>query len=767
MDAVGKSTSDNNARSQPDSLWSVLWPKGRLLAAAALDGGPPLVTAFELSGLRPDSPGLRASLDNLNQITDEILHLQGFVRFRGTDVTIAKHAVGTYLYYRPAEEELFRAVDDPHPLLSVVTLESQRFTRALIERHIKGNKPRPLMIWTRSAGLHEVTFEDGALEFKSADTETSFFFTGGPNIGAVFSYICDDAPANSIILMQDCDDFLTPPISIASGFVSELKDVYYRLRRAKKGVKLVIFTGSHVSAPELREELQRIELSLPGRRELSVALEKIIRKRNLSVSLLDHGPNGYVTRLVDSAAGMTLGEVYTVIDAFARSGESEPLLLLNDMREAKKKSVARSPALEIIDEHGGADIELGGLERLTAWLDARRKVFEHPEAARAAGIDRRPKGVLLLGIPGTGKSMAAKAVARHWGLPLLRFDLGAVHHHYVGSSEARMRQALQTATAMAPCVLWIDEIEKGIAQGEGLSANSVDMNIRATLLTWMQEFREPVFIIATANRISQLPPELMRAGRFDARFFLGCPNPVGRERIFEIHLKKRKLDNAGLDIGTLVAATHGYTGAEIEQLVLDALYDAFNESTEAKVTMEHFTKRLRTMQPLIKTIGSRGSGQQGQRGQLDEVWDLIEEGRVEPASDFLLTRTQVAKLIDPLLFQPMYCRKERLGGFDKLHAMGERMVMRAPLGGPAAAILDPGDADWIYVHTNIRYDQLDQHDFKFLDRISTIEDNDTLAELVTQFGVGKILFADPVTRQRLEQSEALGQFADLFEGPSD
>jgi ATP-dependent 26S proteasome regulatory subunit len=842
----------------------------KALVGAALDGNAPLAVLLQrLDRQQFEDASEKEIVSVCKRMLAEFMDSQGFYRYRTSYLPQHEENIVCWLYYRPSEEDLFRAVDDPSPILLVSTSEPQRFARAIIEHSNRHAPFRPVQIWTCTSGLFEVKgvgknavfhpVSDVIGQYGDAevsiglvsgqpDTEAAASLrklinndagwkeseasTGGRLIkiyskfdqasdsgkvkchaviddlsetfehqvelsqeqidaflkqlfveavelrlaenlacqralctnsfASVLNFLIDNPLKNAVVMLFDGQYFLSNEGDERTALNARaLKDAFYRLRRNGSGVKIVIFSNASTLSSELHEEVQRLELPLPRRRELEIFLGKFVKAKSLPEALLDRGAHGYLTRLVDSAAGMTLGEVRNVLERYATSGDQDPSTLIFEMHQAKKNSVARSPALEVMEHHNLPDTVLGGLNRLTDWLDARRKVFERPEAARAMGIDRRPKGVLLLGIPGTGKSLAAKVVAKRWGLPLLRLDIGAVHNRMVGASEERIRHALKTVAAMAPCVLWIDEIDKGMGQGDGQWSSSTDSNIRATLLTWMQEYREPVFVIATANQISVLPPELMRAGRFDARFFLGCPGAEGRCEILRIHLSKRRIALAESDIVALGAATHGYTGAEIEQLVLDVLYDVFNEDETGKPSMQHFHHRLAHTQPLIKTIGA-ASADGRRRGALDEVWNLIEEGRVEFASDDLLTRAQVARLIDPMLYRPVYCRLGGIEGFEKLHTKGERLVMGAPMGAPALVIFDSGDDEWLYVQTNVRYDQLDQHNFAFLERLKTIEDNGVIDILVSQHGIERIIFAEQAMRTRVGHSYALLQYEDLF-----
>jgi SpoVK/Ycf46/Vps4 family AAA+-type ATPase len=369
---------------------------------------------------------------------------------------------------------------------------------------------------------------------------------------------------------------------------------------------------------------------------------------------------------------------------------------------------------------------------------------------------------LLLGIPGSGKSLAAKVIARTWlrgqgsqgrhadlGLPLLRLDMGAIQDKWVGSSEARAREALRVVEAMAPCVLWIDEIDKSMSQDS--HAHSGAMNVRATLLTWMQECNHPVFVVATANRFATLPPELTRAGRFDARFFFGCPSLEGRREILEIHLSQRGYDSKSFNIDQLAGVTHGFTGAEIEQVVLDALYEAFER--DIPLSDELLIGRAGETQPLIRSAGRN----------LDELWELISDGRVEMASDKMLTRAQVARLIDPHLYRPIYCRLDRIEGFEKHASRAERLLMASPFGGPAAIVMDSGERDWIYIQTNIRLDKEDTSFFKALDTLQALEMNLLFDTLVSDHGLQTIYFETATLKVRFQESEMFSAYAEFFQ----
>jgi hypothetical protein len=304
---------------------------------------------------------------------------------------------------------------------------------------------------------------------------------------------------------------------------------------------------------------------------------------------------------------------------------------------------------------------------------------------------------------------------------------------------------------MSPCVLWIDEIDKGIAQGEGMHVNSVDQNVRATLLTWLQENESAVFVVATANRFANLPPELTRAGRFDARFFFGCPDLAGRQEILQIHLTLRRVSEVTEEQAKEIAERMvGFTGAEIEQTVLDGLYGAFSERRSPRV--EDFLEAASRVKPLVRAIGKG----------LDEVWALIEQGRVELASERFLTRADVARLIDPESFSPMYCRLERIGGWDRHAERASRILMRDQLSMPAAVVLKTGDDNWAYVQTNVRLEPGDNGVFKFLDRLNMIENNGILDTLVVQCGVETIWFEDEHIRDTFMKHSGLASYSELF-----
>lgn len=242
---------------------------------------------------------------------------------------------------------------------------------------------------------------------------------------------------------------------------------------------------------------------------------------------------------------------------------------------------------------------VGGLDLLKTWLARRGAAFS--EAARRFGLPE-PKGLLLLGVQGCGKSLTAKAIAAQWRLPLLRLDMGRIFSGLVGSSEENLRRAIGVAESVAPVVLWIDEIEKGLAgiQSSGFSDGGVTARVAGTLLTWLQEKTAPVFVVATANRIEQLPPELLRKGRFDDIFFIDLPSLLERREIFEIHVRRRGRDPALHDLDALARRAAGFSGAEIEQAIVSALYDAFAEGKDLAPT--HLERAVGEALPLSTTM---------------------------------------------------------------------------------------------------------------------------------------------------------------------
>lgn len=575
-----------------------------------------------------------------------------------------------------------------------------------------------------------------------------------PFLGEI-QYVMSIKRPDALFILLDGNIFLESQGGLEAPKIAPafLKDAGARLRRARTRTQIVVLSAPLAMTRALTDELVCIDLPLPSRDEITVALRREFDKHRLfpgnsagtKIRISDE-----MSMLSDAAAGMTLQDVATAIRGVSHESDATIAKVHEALQRGKQAAVKRSPALELVQQFPPDEMSLGGMRQMLVWLEVRRRVFERPELARRFGIERRPKGILLLGVPGTGKSLAAKIIAREWKLPLVRLDMGAVHNAFVGASEQRIREALRIVEAMSPCVFWIDEIDKGIAQGEGTMSHSVDLNIRATLLTWLQESSAAVFCVATANRFSNLPPELTRAGRFDARFFLGCPNAEGRREILDIHLAVRGITVEDEIKKEVVEKMHGFTGAEIEQAVLDGLYTAF--AADRELAPQDILDASARIKPIVRAIGKG----------LDEVWALVDEGRVELASDQFLTRSDLAKLIDPTLFSPMYCRREGIGGWDKHHDRAQRMLMADPQAPRAAALLSTGDPNWIYVETNVPYSEVDAHPFKFLDEVSVITHNGVLDTLVAELGVEIFYVENQALSNSLAERPGFSGYAEIF-----
>ncbi|MBE6493308.1 MAG: AAA family ATPase [Methanosphaera stadtmanae] len=384
--------------------------------------------------------------------------------------------------------------------------------------------------------------------------------------------------------------------------IRSFKDLMPNLKQSIEP-KNVIFISSNNEIPDdLKKDVTIMDFDLPTADEIEEVLNNMIESNagtNLKVNLNEKEKES----LVKAAVGLTLQEAE---NAYARAMVNDGCLNGGDVDlvlKEKSQVIKKNDLLEYIDSTVNID-DVGGLENLKKWLKIRDKSWL--DSAKKYGLPS-PKGVLLTGVPGCGKSLIAKAISSMWHLPLLRFDVSKVFNMYVGNSEANMREAIKTAEAISPCILWIDEIEKGFS-GLGNGGDSgTSSRIFGTFLSWMQEKTKPVFVVATANNISGLPSEMMRKGRFDEIFFIDLPTFNERKQIFEVHLKSRlkhpdvigDFEINEETLNHLSSLTEGFGGAEIEQLVIMGLFDAYAE--ERSIKMSDFENAIKNTIPLSVT----------------------------------------------------------------------------------------------------------------------------------------------------------------------
>jgi SpoVK/Ycf46/Vps4 family AAA+-type ATPase len=347
-----------------------------------------------------------------------------------------------------------------------------------------------------------------------------------------------------------------------------LKDT---LRVAKANGHTLILLGCRINLPpELDHEITRIDMALPGKPELANVLDGIITSAGISEPSRENREAA-----LQSALGLTTTEAENAFAlAIVETREISPAVIARE----KARTLKKNGLVEIVETETSLD-QVGGLENLKEWLTLRAGAFS--ESAKTYGLPA-PKGLLIVGIPGTGKSLTAKATASAFSLPLLRLDMGRVFGGIVGQSEANLRAVIQTAEAIAPCVLWIDEIEKGFSgsSSSGSTDGGTSARVFGSFLSWMQEKEKPVFVVATANDVSKLPPEFLRKGRFDEMFFVDLPDVSERKQIWEIVIQRHGRKTDDYDANAMAKAAEQFTGAEIDAVFVDALYDAFLENRE-------------------------------------------------------------------------------------------------------------------------------------------------------------------------------------------
>lgn len=404
----------------------------------------------------------------------------------------------------------------------------------------------------------------------------------------VLKYIYNNKDASKDIFVLE--DF--------SNYIEEEKIKFYIRSIAERAkhtnTHAIILSAVYKLPVELEKYVTVLTIPLPDRLDMERTLIQVERqcKINLSVEMRN--------RMVDAALGMTSMEADLAFCLAAVKddlGENAPYTISSE----KEQIIRKSGILDYFPKNEDLK-DVGGLEVLKEWLFKRQMAYE--KKARDFGL-QEPKGLLLLGVPGCGKSLTAKTIASFWNMPLLRLDIGKVFQGLVGSSEDNIRKAIMTAEAVAPCVLWIDEIEKGLSgvQSSGSTDGGVTSRIFSTILTWMQEKTSPVFVVATANNINLLPPELLRKGRFDEIFFVDLPNEEERKKIFAIHLAKKNQNPKSFQLERLSKKTEGFNGAEIEECIKEAMFAAYVDNPETPVLKAcHLEDAVSQTVPLSTTM---------------------------------------------------------------------------------------------------------------------------------------------------------------------
>lgn len=401
----------------------------------------------------------------------------------------------------------------------------------------------------------------------------------------------------------------------------QLRNLAQSLKYTRKSI--VIVSPTERMPDELRDDVFVLPFPHPDMAELEAILDRLVKNPQITVSLTDAGRE----KVLRSALGLSSNQAQRVfaksIVAELRNGQGrvvKPAGVMDErtidmITEEKKGIIRESGALEFYSPlETVADV--GGLDVLKGWLRLRERAFS--KEAHEYGLPA-PKGIALIGIPGTGKSLTAKMVAGLWRLPLIRLDVGALFGGLVGQSEENTRRALALVETIAPCLLWIDEMEKAFASG-GLDGGT-SQRVVGHVLSWMQEKKQPVFVIGTANNVDSLPPEFLRRGRFDEVFFLDLPTASERQEIFRVHLEKRRRSSRLFDLETLAGMSDGYVGAEIEQAVIDAMYQAFNDSGR-DITTEDIARALEKQVPISRS----------QREAVESLRRWLKEGRAQSAS---------------------------------------------------------------------------------------------------------------------------------------
>jgi SpoVK/Ycf46/Vps4 family AAA+-type ATPase len=473
---------------------------------------------------------------------------------------------------RSSKSEIEDLIKARYSLIYVTSHEEQRVEESL--RKLCVEREMRLEVWSITEGFKVLANGSGTRDVKDPMKAIDHVLRG---------------EGRSLYVFRDFHPFLKEP-----AVLRRLRDAATELRKTKKS--LLLLSPVTKIPPELEKSVAAVvDWELPTRLEIEQTARSLLPNAPPATQQMIEADPTFMERVVEGALGLTLAEAENV---FAKSMVRTHTFDLETILEEKKQIIRKSGILEYY-EHREEFSDIGGMETLKDWLVKRRHAFS--SRARDFGLPL-PKGILLIGVPGTGKSLTAKAVGALWQMPLLRLDVGKVFGGLVGSSEENIRNVIKTAEAIAPAILWIDELEKGFS-GTGSSGQTdggTTSRVFGSFITWLQEKTSPVFVIATANNVQQLPPELLRKGRFDEIFFCDLPDREDRKSIIDIHLRKKNRDPGQFDIDRLADATAEYSGAEMEQAVIAALYDAFDTGND--LTSDGLLHTLGEIVPLAVTM---------------------------------------------------------------------------------------------------------------------------------------------------------------------
>jgi len=464
-----------------------------------------------------------------------------------------------------------------YPLILLDTPEDDRADDVV--EHLAATLALPLFNWTASKGL------------RRAGVTTAAYDTAAPVKALAF---IESSHLPALYHLHGFGDLLAD-----NAVAAKLKDAAQQFG-AMTGA--LVLSGTGIKIPDaLAAMATRVALPAPDLEDYRRVLDQVIRDAGARMRVQVTLSADETAQLLTNLRGVTLMESERILTRLIIEDGKLDASDIARVVAAKRESVAKDGILQYVPADAGMN-DLVGLAGLKAWLAKRRLILTEPARASQFGLSF-PKGLLLLGVPGCGKSLCAKAVAKEWALPLLRLDAGALYDKYVGETEKNFRKAMETAERVAPAVLWIDEVEKAFAAGGGDADGGLSTRLLGSFLTWLQDRHGDVFVVATANDIERLPAELLRKGRFDEIFFVDLPGAAARAAIFALHLAKRGQPPPNFDCAALAAAAEGFSGAEIEQAVVSALYSAF--AGHSPLTTELILKEVHTTRPLSQTMGDK------------------------------------------------------------------------------------------------------------------------------------------------------------------